>query len=401
MGRTALTLFLLMAFLAIFPARANASGPVYTVNDVKVDILAESAVKARDKAFGEAQKAAFLKLASRFRSAEEVKTLTPPDARTLAGMVQDFELVSEQLSTRRYLGTYTFRFKTTPVNRYFGTPPLYEAPETTRIQRAGLVVLPFFRQGASAPVLWDASRNPWLQAWQKTALDGNPALLLPLGDMSDMMDVKDTQLSSNNQAGIRRMLARYEARDAVIVLARFDSSVRNPLSVEIYRTDRPRLDMLKRLEIENGTSRTLGQLMAKAIAEVRQELEGNWKLETIVQDSPVAIAPEPQTPQVVVDRQVLERAETVKEARQTGGTLTAQVRFATMTEWLSMRRALNAVPSLGAVKIVALKSNEATVALTYGDWASLSRELVANGLFLQSNGVGGYFLSNRPSSAIY
>ena len=37
-------------------AFAQASDGAYIVRDVKVDILSESAVKARDKAFGEAQK---------------------------------------------------------------------------------------------------------------------------------------------------------------------------------------------------------------------------------------------------------------------------------------------------------------------------------------------------------
>ena len=97
------------------------------------------------------KKTAFLKLATRFLSPEELTSYVAPDAKTIAGMVQDFEVVSEQLSTKRYVGIYTFRFKAHAANRYFNRSPRYADTEAAPASnRAGLMILPFFQQGRAA-----------------------------------------------------------------------------------------------------------------------------------------------------------------------------------------------------------------------------------------------------------
>ncbi len=402
MARTALTFLFLLAFLQLAPTPARAADQAYTVNDVKVDILSESAVKARDKAFGEAQKVAFIKLAERFRSPEAMAGFVPPDARTIAGMVQDFEVVSEQLSTRRYLGTYTFRFKANAVNRYFGSGPAYGLNETVAARpAAGLMILPFFQQEGAAPVLWDAAKNPWLQAWQKTSLQG---LLLPLGDASDIMDVRDNQPLNYNSAGLKRMLKRYESRDAVILLARFNQSAANPLSIEIYRTDKYPPELVQKMPVNNGSSRTLGDLMQKTIVSVKDVLATNWK--TVEEPAVEAQQPlqaegehlDPET--VTIDRTALPR---VPQQQQTAlaGNIRVKTRFSTIAEWLATRRALNSVPSVTGIRIVALKANEAVVDLNYADWPSLSTGLSSRGLSIQGTGVGDYQLINQVAGAPY
>lgn len=386
MARTVLTLLFLLGFFLPAAAFAQTGNPAYIVQDVKVDTLAESAVKARDKAFGEAQMAAFRKLAERYFTPAEMETFTPPDARTVAGMVQDFEVISEQLSTKRYVGTYTFRFKANAVNHYFGKTPQY-TEQGASSQRAGLMILPFFQQG-TATALWDARKNPWLASWQKTDKSGNPALVLPLGDVSDMMDVRDDQAISYNPAGLRRMLSRYNAREAVIVLAKFDQTASPPLTIEIYRTDRKIPELLKTISVPITGEKVLSDLLDKAVIKTKEVLDGNWKLETIVEDGAdpdaedVAVAP----------------AEEAKPYKPQAGEVRVQARFASISEWLNIRRSLNGIPALTNVKIVALKSNEAAIDLTYADWPSLKSGLEAKGLQLSGSGAGDYHLMMRQQS---
>ncbi len=401
MARIVLSLLLFCGFLALSqPARAY--DDAYTVRDVKVDILAESAVKARDKAFGAAQKAAFLKLASRYRSQDELKTLTPPDAQTIAGMIQDFEIQNEQLSTKRYVGLYTFRFKGNVANRYFGGSPVYtEASSELPARRAALMVLPFFQAGKNtAAALWDTKQNPFLLAWQQTSLEGNPALVLPLGDVSDMMDVRDNQVTTYNPAGLKRILKRYEARDAVILLARFNQGAAYPVEIDVYRTDRRPPELIKTIQMEAGSSRTLGELLTRAVAETKDVLAGNWKLQTIVDDEAAAAA----AGQTSVAQAAAADAAAVpaqpKPYKPMSGQVRVQTSFASITEWLELRRSLNSVPALTGVKIVALKSNEAIVELSYADWPSLNNGLGAKGLSISSRGEGNYQLQRRNAPAM-
>lgn len=400
MARTALTFLFLLAFLQLVPGSARAADQAYTVNDVKVDILSESAVKARDKAFGEAQKVAFVKLAGRFRSPEAMAGFVPPDARTIAGMVQDFEVVSEQLSTRRYLGIYTFRFKANAVNRYFGSGPSYGLNETVSSRPAsGLMILPFFQQEGVPTTLWDAAKNPWLQAWQKTSLNG---LLLPLGDSSDIMDVRETQALTYNAAGLKRMQKRYETRDAVILLAKFNQAAANPLTVDIYRTDKYPPVLVQSMVINNGSSRTLGELMQKTIVEVKEVLATNWKAEPQPEPeyAPLQAAEEQLEPDPVT---VYQQPAPVPQKQETplAGNIRVKTRFSTIAEWLATRRALNTVPAVSGIRIVALKANEAVVDLNYTDWPTLSSGLSSRGMSIQGTGVGDYQLINQVAAPAY
>ncbi|MEM6782067.1 MAG: hypothetical protein AAF569_09420, partial [Pseudomonadota bacterium] len=103
--RTAFCMLMLIAM----PALADDS--VYKVEGIEVDVTAENAVEAREKAFEEAQVKAFEVLTEKLMTPFERETYEMPDVNTISGFVQDFEVTNEQLSAVRYKGTYTFRFR--------------------------------------------------------------------------------------------------------------------------------------------------------------------------------------------------------------------------------------------------------------------------------------------------
>lgn len=93
------------------PGPAPAVANPLVVSDVVVDKEGENAVVARDKAMAESRKAAFMKLAERNMTPAEFKAFKPPKDSDIAMMVQDFEVQDEQMSSTRYVGTFTFRFR--------------------------------------------------------------------------------------------------------------------------------------------------------------------------------------------------------------------------------------------------------------------------------------------------
>ncbi|MBU0859343.1 MAG: DUF2066 domain-containing protein, partial [Alphaproteobacteria bacterium] len=167
----------LLAALWLSIAPAAAQDPLYTIEGIKVDITAASAAAAREEAFIKAEQDAFAALAQRLLSEAELATFVPPDADTISNMVQDFELTEERLSTVRYMGTYTFRFKDSDVQKFFSV----KGTAYTDVSSRPVLVLPFYQWG-SRMVLWEGD-NPWLNAWSRTTTQrALVPVAVPIGD---------------------------------------------------------------------------------------------------------------------------------------------------------------------------------------------------------------------------
>ncbi len=374
------TVPILLFMLIWLPVLAFAqTNPAYVVHDVKVDIVAESSVKARNQAFSAAQEKAFKMLSERFLSPDQVAGFIPPDSSVIAGMVSDFEITSEQLSKRRYLGTYIFRFKPASVSRFFGHGPIGDfTSETTNGQK--LLIIPAFSQNGSL-ALWDIKKNPWLQAWQKQA-DADSNLVVPQGNVSDTMDLRETDPQKFTQSSIKRIKSRYNVYDVAIVSAVFDQAATNILKVDIYRTDRGRVELVQSLPVPAGSAKRLGELLVNAIPQVKTVMTGNWKNQEFYVDP--ALAAEMTTQSAPAPQAAPYTAQ--------AGYIKATARFNTMADWLSMRRSLNGIPPLKSIRIVSLSTNKAEMEFTYSDWMALTSALSARGMSLQSTGPGEYNL---------
>lgn len=89
------------------PALAN---DALLVKGVEVDVSADSALSARNKAFAEARRKAYEHLAARNMPESDLENLNIPDDAVLASMVRDFEIENEKMTSRRYVGTFNVRF---------------------------------------------------------------------------------------------------------------------------------------------------------------------------------------------------------------------------------------------------------------------------------------------------
>lgn len=93
------------------PGPAPAVANPLVVADVVVDKEAENSVVAREKAINDSRVEAFRKLAERNMTPSEFKAFKMPKDADIAMLVQDFEIQDEQMSTTRYVGTFTVRFR--------------------------------------------------------------------------------------------------------------------------------------------------------------------------------------------------------------------------------------------------------------------------------------------------
>ncbi len=182
----------LFSGLFLFSGIGHAEDPLFTVDNVKVDVTAESAVAARTQAFEKAQQEAFKVLAERLLPEEEAKTFEPPAVTTISPMVKDFEITGEQLSRVQYIGTYTFRFKDQAIRSFFSNKNV----SFSDVRSKPVLILPFYQTGTKV-MLW-GDTNPWLGAWGRTnTRQGLVPVQVPIGDISDVGDVGDTQALTN------------------------------------------------------------------------------------------------------------------------------------------------------------------------------------------------------------
>ncbi len=377
-----------------FPA-AKAADSAYDVKGVQVDVLDASAVKARNKAFVEAQKKAFQVLATRYMTAEEVKTLTLPSDAALSGLIQDFEITSEQLSTKRYRGIYNFRFKAAGVNRYFGHGPSYfEAAPAEAVTKT--LVIPYYQEGKN-PVIFRKDQNLlWGSLLPDLPKDGH--VILPEGNIQDRNDVGNKDPYGLSVSAIRRIKERYEVARVVAVVARVPTKGAHPVAIDV-------------LEAGGGGMRTVASFMAEP------QQVGPMTFQAM--DTPAAVASEPvsaaladdaiissdETPPPVATPKKPPVADvpTIPVARAvsgsvvgagTAGTAKVTVFFTNIGEWMTVQKMLRQASGVTSLRITSLKTNQADTLLSYSDWSRVSGSLRSSGYQLVPQSGDAYILKH-------
>lgn len=109
-------LFLSLLILLGVSAPAHALEP-YVVSGVTVDVTADSAAKARNQAIKEASRKAFMNLATQLSPGQPIPDVTD---KAIGDIVSDFRIESEKSGGKRYVGSFTFRFRPNQVRGAFG-----------------------------------------------------------------------------------------------------------------------------------------------------------------------------------------------------------------------------------------------------------------------------------------
>ncbi len=339
--------FLFLTLFILLSQNVYAASDLFTIENITVDVSDENAIKARQKAFEEAQSQAFEELATRILTESERAGFVAPDVSMISRMIQDFEVSDEKLASKRYVGTYKIRFKDRDIKRYFAK----SGSEVTDIAGGRTLILPF-EQSNGQSLLW-SPQNQWMQAWNRAeGLNGVVPIVVPIGDLSDVQDIRDDEALIYNPRKLAEMLRRYDAKEAVVAIAQEQPD--GSINIELYRTDRNRPEFVHQITQAAINGQGEQMLYTLAAAKVKAALSEDWK-----------------------------RKVAVKPADRGAGILHARVQFGSLSEWTQIQRGLQRISAINDVSVKAVSPREAYIELRYdGQMERLQLALQQAGLTL-------------------
>lgn len=422
-----------IAFLGLFwggilQSPLFAKNSPYNIDGVEVDILDESAVKARNKAFAEAQKKAFGILATYYFSTEELKTLPVPTEDVLSGLIQNFQIVNEQISTKRYKGVFDFRFKPSAVNSYFARGPInFEQPIIAEVDK--VLLLPFYHEEKKS-VVFNKEQNPF---WESLTGDikNFPMIVLPEGNIQDLTDIGNKNPNALTPVTIKKLKARYDVNSIMVAIAHISLQDQTLINIELMDASTGSLIPVISFDVNADM---IGQKTLAVAAELVKpkplisDSDVPQNLSEKVQIPVSEINPEPFDPDNTKGRRTLsarekiiemsrnreadnrhdkpkplQRGLEVKDERQTdqfseNGEISVKVFFNSMGEWIKIQKEMSSLQGIKGIRIVTLKTNQADTVIEYNSWEQLMISMKSNGLKLDPQSADSYILKNASDN---
>lgn len=333
------------------PARAQGGEEAFTVRGVAVDVTADSAAEARDRAIMEGQREAFHQLLLNLTTPDEVARLPPLDDTAIGNMVLDFEVESESVSTVRYIGNLAFRFRAQPVQDYLQQGG---ASYAVGAGRPALVLPVLTRDGQS--LLWDDG-NGWLAAWSTGSVDTTlVSFVAPLGDLTDIATIDAPRALDGDSAALQAMATRYAAGDVIVAEAQpavdpATDEASLALDVKRYTLAGRAGAMQDRLSAAGGEA-ALADLYVQAAQRVSAFVQDQLKQENLVSSS------------------VEQRLAVVAP-------------LSGLDAWVDLNRRLADIPVIRQAELRELSKSQAKLDLVFlGDHAQLNRALAQRDLSL-------------------
>ncbi|HPF77670.1 MAG TPA: DUF2066 domain-containing protein [Alphaproteobacteria bacterium] len=374
-------------FFMVFPAQAQtietapmgtpaAAAPSYTVEDIEVDVTADNAVQAREKAFEEAQIKGYRMLAERFLSAEDMANFEDPDINTVSALVKDYEVTNEKLSATRYKGIYKIRYS----KKAFGNnAPDMGMTHGAMVPAGGdILVLPFYQLGQRT-FLWQI--NPFLEAWTRAKNDNHAGkAVVPVGDIDDISQIRDDQALTYDPSKLNAMRLRYHARDVALMIARPQSTPGSSTNVEVsfYKVKPYGPEMIRQMTVQGYPGELEQQLYNRVVAQAAMVIESG------------ARGQQPQAGQAVPNNNQVQQAPLSGPV----SSITAQVNFNTVREWVDAKRSIERAYGVQSVEVKSLSARHAMVGVNFQGSVDALRQS------LQQVGIGSKELPVQLGSPV-
>lgn len=342
------------------PSQPAAPADPYTVSGIKVDVSADNANVARDKAIAEAQAKAWVELARRLSPTGDA----PPkmsDA-DLQRVVLGISVDDEKVTPTRYLASISVRFRADAVRNHFaGTSAQYVEPPGK-----AYVVLPVTMVGGK-PVLWD-DHTAWRDAWEGKTASALVPTMVPPGELPDVSAIGAAEAASADPQAIDRIVRKYNAPGAIVV-----------------RTTLP----------------DPGQPLPPALKVdiTRVDANGDRK------DTSLSVRKDPDDrPEDLLRRAVIQTSAAIDDLYRQGNAITAgpeqtiqvTLAIAGLPDWLEARQRLTGTAGITSADMVSLGRSAVKLNLVYrGDPTTLRQALGKRDLGLEDAG-GEYLLRLLP-----
>jgi hypothetical protein len=359
LGRTIRTFVLLMALctalfsLNVRPGQA-ASGDVFAVRGIKVDVTAASTSEARDKALVMGEGQAFREILERLTLRKDHYRLPSFGPSEITSYVLDFEVAAEKASSVRYLATLNYGFKADEIRRLLTDREIPFAETTSK----PVLVLPVY-QAAGSLLLWD-DPNPWRMAWSQR--DNKYSLvpaILPKGNLADIAAIGPEQAVAGDGQRLSAIAARYSAGDTVVAHATMKMDRGRPdLEVYVTRYGTAAQEQTVVKSFASGNQESLEDLLSRAAIELTSQIEDNWKRDNLLQFGSQAV-------------------------------VAVKIRIKSLKDWLVIRNRLAGVAVIRRSDLVILSLDEVRVNLHYiGEPEQLALTLEQADLVINREGDG-------------
>lgn len=333
---------------------AGASG-AFTVAGVPVDVTAEAAAEARELALSAGEGRAFNLLLRRLTESADHYRLPAPGPAAVTALVRDFSLRDEKISSVRYIARMTVRFHAAGVRDLLLA---HDVPFAETMGRP-LIIAPVFDGGGGAELWTDT--NPWRAAWGRWLAQAESAglrpIVLPIGDLADIgaADIDAALLRDESRLGA--LAERYGADGALIAHARWrpDISGGGLLKVYVRQTGGAAAGARGARRFEKSAAESDAPFLERAAAAVSRMVQDEWV-----------------------------RANRIEFGRR--GVIAVAVPVRGITDWLAVKKRLDAIPIIEDRQVVMLNRTEVRVNLHFlGTPEQLGRALEQAGLLLHQN----------------
>lgn len=331
LARLVAALLCVLATLPWAAATARAAS-VFDVANVAVDVTAETAAAARDRALADGERTAFRRLLERLTLRSDHSRLPDFPRNEIANYLQDFSVADEKTSAVRYLAKLTFRFKADEVRRLLERLGVPFAETMSK----PVLLLPVY-QSAGALLLWD-DPNPWRSAWAGQATqEGLVPMSLPTGDLPDVAAIGAEQAAMGDESRLAAVARRYGTTDAVVVVAGVGYLPQQPLPhvrVFVSRHGPSAQKGRTEIEIQAVSGESIEALLRRAAVETVRLVEDLWKRENLLR---------------------LDRSSVAA----------VSVPIAKLDDWLAVRKRLGNVSLVRRADVVLMSRAEVQVSLHY------------------------------------
>lgn len=319
----------------------------YAIAGIKVDVSADNANVARDRAIAAAHVRAWQELYQRVvPNGGPAPKLSDSD---LSRLVQGFSIDDEKVTPTRYLASITVKFRPDAVrNQLAGTSSLYAEPPARPY-----VLLPVTMVDGK-PVLWE-DHTPWRNAWESRTTNSLVPLTVPPGELPDVAAIDATAAVAGNPESFVKIQQKYNAPSVVVVRASLPAAGQ-PLPATLT-TSVSRIDA-------NGERQDLTVTTRK---------DADDRLEDLVR------------------RAVIQTSEAIDEAYRKQNTIAAGpeqtismvLEITGLSDWIEAKKRLTGINVIARADMLSLGRTAIKLSVAYrGDLASLKQQLARHDLML-------------------
>ncbi len=245
--RTIMTCFFIsVSFLFSLLNELNAT---IQVDNIKVDIESTSGLMARNLAIAEARRKAFRQIIETTPSLNyNIDKRGMPSDAALENAMDTFEVEKEKILSKRYIGTLSITFSDVGMDHIFSdnVGPIAPAKKISNKSVKMKVDSPFIRDVLFVPafitpdesLLWTS--NIWRTFWQQNQNNDVFKVLVPLGDIKDIMSTSIEDFMTGDALKVMALLKRYQKDQLIFASLRRLSYEHNEmeLRVKIFKESR-------------------------------------------------------------------------------------------------------------------------------------------------------------------